>query len=73
MKTDSAKEPDVVRVVRCKDCVFAIKVCAEVFSDGCMVCSLGRGFPRYGLSIVLPRNFCDDGKKEYEEGEHETN
>lgn len=76
MKTDSAKEPDVVRVVRCKDCMFAMDLPdwqKPLYVDGCKVCGIGRGLQRCGMCVVLPNDFCNDGKKEYEEGEHETN
>ena len=66
---------DAVDVVRCRDCVCAgpLKDGAEkYFQSDCLLCSMGRGDPSLGYSVVLPDDFCSDGININVGGENEN-
>ena len=61
------EDVDVVKVVRCKDCVHAVDIekdyIRKLFIDGTKQCELGRGDLCYGASIVSHDGFCDSGER----------
>lgn len=51
-------------VVRCKECLHAMKIPKEkkkYFANGCLCCALGRGDPTIGISVVRPDDYCSGG------------
>lgn len=55
---------DAEPVVRCRDCMNAMPLSdaeRRIFTDECMVCSMGRGDSTLGYSIVEPEDFCNNG------------
>lgn len=68
-----APRVDAEPVVRCRDCMNAMPLSdaeRRIFTDECMVCSMGRGDSTLGYSIVEPADFCNKGiRKEAEEND----
>lgn len=63
---------DAVPVVRCKNCVYAVKIegnAKNLFREDAMNCNLCRGDGGHGISgasIIYPNDFCSDGVRREE-------
>ena len=61
---EEAPTIDAVPVVRCKECLNAMKIPKakkKYFANGCLCCALGRGDPTLGISVVMPDDYCSAG------------
>ena len=59
------QEPNAVRIIRCRDCRFStpLQYGAEKYiCQDFLLCSIDRGEPVLGFSVIPPDGFCNNGE-----------